>query len=105
MKYDMEITAEQILAGRAPAISPYPAPDAGRQIVSAREVVAAFRQRFEAGSDSGVRKRLSNIIFEPPNPFGPRSRRRARQETMVLVTLVFAAIVLTTYFNLNAPVR
>ena len=53
MKHDTEITAEQILRGRpAPTC-----PDAGSRTISATEVVAAFRRRFEIPPDVGIWKR------------------------------------------------
>ena len=101
MKDDTEITAEQILWGRpAP-----PCPDAAIQTISGTEVVAAFRRRFEIPADVGIWKRLFNTVFEAPNPFDAKPRRRMRPEAIILGTLALAAIALTTYFNLTAPPR
>ena len=101
MKHDTEITAEQILRGR-----PTPAcPDAAIRTISATEVVAAFRRRFETSPDVGIWRRLFNTAFEAPNPFDAKPRRCVRQEAIILGTLAFAAIALATYFNLNAPLR
>jgi hypothetical protein len=43
--------------------------------------------------------------LEPANPFDVKARRRLRQEAVVLGTLVFAALGLAVYFNLNAMAR
>lgn len=103
MKRKAEITAEQILIGKQRAAHPHTLPDGAIQTISAAEVVAAFRRRFEAGPDVGIWKRLSNIVLEPVNPFSVKSSRRIRQEAIILGTLTVAAIALATYFNLNAP--
>jgi hypothetical protein len=101
MKHDTEITAEQIFRGKpAPTC-----PDATIRTISPTEVMAAFRRRFEAPPDVGIWKRLFHTVFEAPNPFDAKPRRRVRQEAIILGTLAFAAIALATYFNLNAPPR
>ena len=101
MKHEIEITAAQILRGRpAPTC-----PDAAIRTISATEVIAAFRRRFEIPPDVGIWKRLFNAVFEAPNPFDAKPRRRVRQEAIILGTLVFSATLLATYFNLNAPSR
>ena len=101
MKHDTEISAAQILRGRpAPTC-----PEAAIRTISATEVVVAFRRRFEIPPDVGIWKRLFNIVFEAPNPFDAKPRRRVRQEAIILGMLAFAAIALATYFNLNALSR
>ena len=101
MKHDPEITAEQIFRGRpAPTC-----PDAAIRTISAAEVVVAFRRRFEIPPEVGIWNRLFNTLFEAPNPFDAKPRRRVCQEAIILGTLAFAAIALATYFNLNAPPR
>ena len=101
MKHNAEITAAQILRGRpAPTC-----PGAAIRTICATEVVAAFRRRFEIPPDVGIWKRLFNTVLEAPNPFDAKPRRRVRQEAIILGTLAFAAVALTTYFNLNAPPR
>jgi len=105
MKHNSEITAEQILSANRPAICvllPVEADDI--QTITAPQVVQAFRERFMA-HNSGVWKRLSSIVVEPANPFESKSRRRLRQEAMVLGTLVCAALAFTAYFNLSATLR
>jgi len=101
MTNDTERTAEQILRGR-----PLPTcPDAGILTISATEVVAAFRRRFETPPDIGIWKRLFHTVFEAPNPFDAKPRRRMRLEAIMLGTLALTAIALAMYFNLNAPPR
>lgn len=101
MKNDAETTAAQILRGTSAPTCP----DAAIRTASTAEVVATFRRRFESRPDVGIWKRLSNTVFEPPNPFDGKFRRRMRREAIILGTLTFAAIALATYFNLNATLR
>jgi hypothetical protein len=101
MKNDAEITPAQILKGTSVPTCP----DAAIRTAASAEVVATFRRRFKTRADVGIWKRLFNTVFEPPNPFDGKSRRRVRQEAIILGTLTFAAIALATYFNLNATSR
>ena len=106
MKHNSEITADQVLSVNRPAICvllPVEADDI--QTMTAPHVVEAFRERFGRAHNSGVWKRLSNIVVEPANPFESKTRRRVRQEAIVLGTLVCAAIAFTAYFNLSATLR
>lgn len=72
---------------------------------SATLILEAFRARFTNACDAGVWKRLSNAVLEPANPFDVKARRLAKQETVILVALVFTAVVLAVCFNLSAMAR
>jgi hypothetical protein len=106
MEQDGEITAERVLHLVRSRMSPeIPRDAAGIQSTSATRIVKTFRARFAKACDAGVRKRLSNAVLEPANPLDVKARRRLRQEAVVLGTLVFAALGLAVYFNLNAMAR
>ena len=102
----MEITAEHVLylvrSGMSPAIPPQAA---SIHSPTAARIVETFRARFAMACDVGVWKRLSNIVLEPANPFDLKAHRQVRQEAIILGTLVFAAIGLAVYFNLDAIAR
>jgi hypothetical protein len=101
-----EITAERVLhLVRSRMIPEIPQEAAGIQSTSATRIVETFRARFAKACDAGVRKGLSNAVLEPANPLDVKARRRLRQEAGVLGTLVFAALGLAVYFNLNAMAR
>jgi hypothetical protein len=101
-----EITAERVLRLVRSRMSPeIPLEAAGIQSTSATRIVETFRARFAKACDAGVWNRLSNAVLEPANPFDVKGRRRVRQEAVVLGTLVFAALGLAVYFNLNAMAR
>jgi hypothetical protein len=101
-----EITAERVLhLVRSRMIPAIPLEAASIQSTSAKRIVGTFRARFAKACDAGAWKRLSNAVLEPGNPFDIRARRRLRQEAVVLGTLVFAALGLAVYFNLNAMAR
>lgn len=106
MEQDGEITAERVLrlvrSRTSPAI---PQEAASIQSTSATRIVETFRARFAKACDAGVWKRLSNIVREPANPFEVKARRQVRQESIILGTLVFTALGLAVYFNLNAIAR
>ena len=98
-----EITAERVLRLVRSRMSPeIPQEAAGIQRTSATRIVETFRARCAKACDAGMWKRLSNAVLEPANPFEIKARRRLRQEAVVLGTLVFAALGLAVYFNLNA---
>lgn len=101
MKNDTQVTAAQIPRGTSAPTCP----DAAVRRVSTAEVVATFRRRFETRADVGIWKRLLYPLLGAPNPFDTKSRRRVRQEAIILGTVTFAAIALATYFNLNATLR
>jgi hypothetical protein len=106
MKQDAEITAKHILTAKRPAIHLEMRAEAdGAQTTSAAQVVRTFRERFGSVCDSGICKRLSNTVLEPANPFDVKSRRRVRQEAIIIGTLVWSALAFGAYFNLNATVR
>ena len=106
MEQDGEITAERVLRlVRSRMIPEIPLEAAGIQSTSATRIVKTFRARFAKACDAGAWKRLSNAVLEPANPFDVKGRRRLRQEAVVLGTLVFAALGLAVYFNLNAMAR
>jgi hypothetical protein len=106
MEQDGEITAERVLhLVRSRMIPEIPLEAAGIQSTSATRIVEAFRARFAKACDASAWKRLSNTVLEPANPFDFKARRRLRQEAVVLGVLVFAALGLAVYFNLNAMAR
>ena len=106
MEQDAEVTAEQVLCLARTGMSPsIPLEAAGIQSPSAARIVATFRARFKKAYNAGVSKRLSNVVMEPANPFDVKARRQVRQESIILGTLVFAALGLAVYFNLNAIAR
>jgi hypothetical protein len=103
MKHDSEITAGEILSVRCPMVCrEVPEDGKGFQTASATEVVAAFRENFGKRCDSGIWNRLLNTILEPANPFEAKLRRRLRQETIVLGTLLCTALGFAVYFNLTS---
>jgi hypothetical protein len=106
LEQDGEITAERVLhLVRSRMIPEIPQEAAGIQSTSATRIVETFRARFARACDAGMWKRLSNAVLEPANPLDIKAGRRLRQEAAVLGTLVFAALVLAVYFNLNAMAR
>jgi hypothetical protein len=85
-----EITAERVLhLVRSRMIPEIPREAAGIQSTSATRIVETFRAR----------------LSESANPFDVKARRRLKQEAVVLWALVFAALALAVYFNLNAMAR
>jgi hypothetical protein len=106
MEHDLEITAAHVLylvrAGMSPAV---PLGATGIQSPSAARIVETFRARVAKACDAGVWKRLSNVVMEPANPFDAKARRQVRQEAIVLGALIFTALGLALYFNLNAIAR
>jgi hypothetical protein len=106
MKQDAEVTVEHVLYLVRPGMSPaIPLEAAGIQSPSAARIVETFRARFAKASDAGVWKRLAMVVMEPVNPFDVKARRQVRQEAIILGTLVFTALGLAVYFNLNAIAR
>ena len=106
MEQGGEITAERVLRLVQSRMRPeIPLEAAGIRSTSATRIVEAFRARFAKACDAGVWKRLSNAVLEPANPLDVKARRRLRQEAVVLGALVFAALGLAVYFNLNAMAR
>jgi hypothetical protein len=106
MKQDAEVTAEHVLYLVRPGMSPaIPLETASIQSPSAARIVETFRARVAKACDAGVWKRLSNVVMEPANPFDAKARRQVRQEAIILGTLVFIALGLAVYFNLNAIAR
>jgi len=102
----VEITAEHVLCLVRARVSPAIPPEAAAiQSPSAARIVESFRTRFAKACDAGVWKRLSNIVLEPANPFDLKTHRQIRQESVILGTLVFTALGLAVYFNLNAIAR
>ena len=106
MEQEREITAGRVLhLVRSQMVPEIPLEAASIQSTSATRIVETFRARFAKACDAGAWKRLSNAVLEPANPFDIKARRRLRQEAVVLGTLVFAALGLAIYFNLNAMAR
>ena len=102
----MEITPEYALHLVRSRMHPkIPLEDSGIQTPSATRIVEGFRARFDKACDAGVRKRLSNAVLEPVNPFDFKARRPLRQEAIVLGTLVLTAFGLALCFNLQAIAR
>jgi hypothetical protein len=67
-----------------------------------RTVRRAVRDRFAKASDSGIRKRLAAIMFEPPSPFDSKVPRHPRLEVVVLGSMLGATAVLVAFFNICA---
>jgi hypothetical protein len=106
MRQDAEVTVEHVLYLVRPGMSPaIPLEAAGIPSPSAARIVETFRARFAKASDAGVWKRLSMVVMEPANPFDVKARRQVRQEAIILGTLIFLALGLAVYFNLNAIAR
>ena len=106
MGQDGEITAEHVLRlGRSTVNPEIPSETGGWQTTSATRIVEAFRRRFGKARDAGVWQRLSNTVLEPANPFAGKSRRRVKQEAIILGTLVLTVLGLAVYFNFNSIVR
>jgi hypothetical protein len=106
VEHDVEFTAEHMLyLVRAGISQAMPQEAASIQSSSAARIVETFRVRFAESCDAGVCKRLSNIVLEPANPFDLKAHRQVRQEAIILGTLVFTALGLAVYFNLNAIAR
>ena len=106
MEQDAEVTAEQVLCLARTGMSPsIPLEAAGIQSPSAARIVQTFRARFAKACDAGAWKRLSMVVMEPANPFDVKARRQVRQEAIILGALVFTALGLAVYFNLNAIAR
>ena len=102
----MEVTAERVLHLVRSGVSPaMPADGDVIQSPSATEILKTFRTRFAKACDAGVWRRFSNAMLEPANPFDVRARRRLKQETVILGSLVFTALGLAFYFNLHAMTR
>jgi hypothetical protein len=103
MEQDGGITAERVLYLVRSRMSPeIPLEAASIQSTSATRIVENFRARFANACDAGVWKRLSNAVLEPANPFDVKARRQLRREALILGTLVFTALGLAVYFNVNA---
>jgi len=106
VEQDAGVTAERALhLVRCHEIPAIPVAASGIQSPSATQVLEAFRARFAKACDAGVRKRLSNAVLEPVNPFDFKARRPLRQEAIVLGTLVLTAFGLALCFNLQAIAR
>ena len=106
MEQDGDITPERVLHLVRSRMSPAISLEAARiQSTSATRIVETFRARFAKACDAGVWKRLSNAVLEPGNPFEVKAHRQPRQEALILGTLVFTALGLAVYFNLNAVAR
>jgi hypothetical protein len=106
MEQDGEITPERVLHQVRSRVSPAISLEAARiQSPSATRIVETFSARFAKACDAGAWKRLSNAVLEPGNPFDVKAPRQPRQEALILGTLVFTALGLAVYFNLNAVTR
>jgi hypothetical protein len=106
MEQEGEVTPDRVLHVVRSRMSPeIPRQCANVQSHSATRIVETFRARFAKACDAGVWKRLSNSVLEPGNPFDVKARRQPRQEALILGTLVFTALGLAVYFNLNAVAR
>jgi hypothetical protein len=106
MEQDVENTAEHVLhLVRSRMSTEIPLGTTGIRNPSATRIVETFRARFAKACDAGVWKRLSNTVLEPANPFDVKAGRQLRQETLILGTLVVAAVGLAIYFNVSAISR
>lgn len=106
MEQDVEITAEHVLhLVRSRTGIGISLVAANSQCPSPTRIVETFRARLAQACDAGVWKRLAHAVMEPANPFDAKARRQIRQEAIILGTLIFTALGLAVYFNLDAMAR
>jgi hypothetical protein len=67
--------------------------------VSPGEAHAWVKELLRQRADIGLRKALTNVIFEPQNPFDPGARRNPRLGFMVAAILLVAVLGVLIYFN------
>ena len=72
--------------------------------VSSREMHAWIEESLGQRSDIGLGKAIVNTLFEPPNPFDPRARRKPKAGFVVWRDPMCRAVVCFCYFNFVALV-
>jgi hypothetical protein len=107
MEHDTGITARNVLKTRCSRRRANISPDAAQSISApdARHIRDEARKRFAMACDAGIRKRLSSILLELPNPFDAKAPRRPRKEVVVLGAILTFAAAMAIFFNLSALAR
>ena len=67
--------------------------------VSPGEAHGWIEELLKHRADIGLRKALTNVVFEPQNPFDSGARRNPRLGFMVATILLVAALGVLIYFN------
>lgn len=67
--------------------------------VSSHEMHAWIEESLGQRSDIGLGKVIVNMLFEAPNPFDPRARRKPKAGFVVSAILCAAAAGCFCYFN------
>ncbi|HEV2173199.1 MAG TPA: hypothetical protein VGR71_06520 [Nitrospira sp.] len=67
--------------------------------VSSREMRAWIEESLGQRSDIGLGKAIVNTLFETPNPFDPRARRKPKAGFVVGAILFAVAAGYFCYFN------
>jgi hypothetical protein len=67
--------------------------------VSSREMYAWIEESLGQRSDIGLGKAIVNTLFETPNPFDPRARRKPKAGFVVCAILCAVAAGCFCYFN------
>jgi hypothetical protein len=67
--------------------------------VSPGEAHAWIEELLKQQPDIGFQKALTNVAFEPQNPFDAAARRNVRLGFMVAAILLFATLGVLIYFN------
>ena len=70
----------------------------GKQL-TVSEVRNALEAKLKARPDLGPWKAFVNLVFEPPNPFDRRARRRPKKEFVGISVLIIAGACVSLYFN------
>ena len=70
----------------------------GKQL-TVSEVRNALEAKLKARPDFGLWKAFVNLVFEPPNPFDRRARRRPKKEFVGISILIIAGACVSLYFN------
>ena len=69
------------------------------QQITVKEVHAMLRDDFRKRPDLGLRKTAVRYLLEPPNPFDPKSIRRAQRWFVLSCIVSLAAVGAVVYFN------
>jgi hypothetical protein len=67
--------------------------------ISPGEAHGWIKELLRQRADIGLRKALTNVVFEPQNPFDARARRNPRIGFMVAAILLVVALGVLIYFN------
>lgn len=73
-------------------------PEETRDIGSA-EPLSNLAAYFEARPELGFRQMLQNLVLDPPDPFKPKERRRAKKGFVMTAVFLVAAITWFAWFN------